>query len=96
MKIAKSHNILFVVIGILFLFPDFACAADLQTMVSKITNWLSTGLKAIGTIIIIAVGIYFMKNLDRWKEIFLTCIGIIAATLIIMNADTIANTFFSN
>ncbi|MBR2111597.1 MAG: hypothetical protein IJ950_01365 [Helicobacter sp.] len=77
------------------LFSDVALSADLNSMVSKIFNWVQTALTAIGTIIIVAVGIYFLKNLERWKEIFITCLGIIGATLLIMNAQSISQWAFN-
>lgn len=75
--------------------PEFALSADLNSMVSKIFNWIQSALTAIGTLIVVAVGIYFLRNLERWKEIFIQCIGIIAATLLIMNAQAISQWAFN-
>ncbi len=76
--------------------PSVVFSADLTSIVNKISSWIQTALTAIGTIIIIAVAIYFMKNLDRWKEIFLVCLGIVLATLGIMNAQAISFFLFSS
>ncbi len=51
-------------------------------------------MKAIGAIIVICVGIYVVKNLDRLGEIAWKCIGIILATIAIANAQTIATKLF--
>lgn len=85
-----------VITAISMLLPEVAMCADLNSMVTKIFGWVKTALVAIGTLIIIAVGIYFLKNLERWKEIFVQCVGIIAATLLIMNADTISQWAFQS
>ena len=77
------------------LLPEVALCADLNSMVTKIFGWIKTALTAVGTLVIVAVGIYFLKNLERWKEIFLMCVGIIGATLLIMNADTISRWAFN-
>lgn len=90
----KFHRLL-VLLFISIIVPEMALSADLNSMVSKIFNWIQTALVAIGTLIIVAVGIYFLKNLDRWKEIFVQCLGIIAATLLIMNAQSIAQWAFN-
>lgn len=83
------------ILALMLFLPECAFAADLSTMVNKITSWISTGAKSIGTIIIICVGIYWWKNHERWKEVTLTCIAIIGATLLVMNAQSIANVFFT-
>ncbi len=85
-----------VIAAISMLLPEVALCADLNSMVTKIFGWVKTALVAIGTLIIIAVGIYFLKNLERWKEIFVQCVGIIAVTLLIMNADTISQWAFQS
>lgn len=90
----RFHKLLVVLFLSIFL-PEIALSADLNSMVSKIFNWIQTALIAIGTLIIVAVGIYFLKNLDRWKEIFIQCLGIIAATLLIMNAQSISQWAFN-
>ncbi|WP_394980615.1 TrbC/VirB2 family protein [uncultured Helicobacter sp.] len=90
----RFHRLL-VVLFLSILLPEIALSADLNSMVSKIFNWIQTALVAIGTLIIVAVGIYFLKNLDRWKEIFIQCLGIVAATLLIMNAQAISQWAFN-
>ncbi|WP_394996079.1 TrbC/VirB2 family protein [uncultured Helicobacter sp.] len=91
----KQHRLrLLIVLFISLVLPEMALGADLNSMVSKIFSWVQTALTAIGTLIIIAVGIYFLKNLERWKEIFIQCVGIIAATLLIMNAQSISQWAF--
>lgn len=90
----RLHKLL-VMLLISIVLPEIALSADLNSMVSKIFNWIQTALIAIGTLIIVAVGIYFLKNLDRWKEIFIQCLGIIAATLLIMNAQSISQWAFN-
>lgn len=84
-----------VIAAISMLLPEVALCADLQSMTTKIFAWIKTALTAVGTLVIVAVGIYFLKNLERWKEIFLTCVGIIGATLLITNADTISRWAFN-
>lgn len=92
----KGFGKLFILVALIFVFsPEVVNAADLNSMVSKIFNWVQTALTAIGTLIIVAVGIYFLKNLERWKEIFIQCVGIIAATLLIMNAQAISQWAFN-
>lgn len=93
----KNHRFhkLLVVLTLSIIMPEVALSADLNSMVSKIFNWIQTALVAIGTLIIVAVGIYFLKNLDRWKEIFIQCLGIVAATLLIMNAQAISQWAFN-
>ncbi|WP_276890340.1 TrbC/VirB2 family protein [Helicobacter japonicus] len=92
----NKHSKALILVAIAFiLMPELALSADLNSMVSKIFNWVQTALTAIGTLIIVAVGIYFLKNLERWKEIFIQCVGIIAATLLIMNAQAISQWAFN-
>ena len=92
----NNHSRALILVAIAFvLMPELALSADLNSMVSKIFNWVQTALTAIGTLIIVAVGIYFLKNLERWKEIFIQCVGIIAATLLIMNAQAISQWSFN-
>ena len=92
----NNHSRPLILVAIAFvLMPELALSADLNSMVSKIFNWVQTALTAIGTLIIVAVGIYFLKNLERWKEIFIQCVGIIAATLLIMNAQAISQWAFN-
>ena len=92
----NNHSRALILVAIAFvLLPELALSADLNSMVSKIFNWVQTALTAIGTLIIVAVGIYFLKNLERWKEIFIQCVGIIAATLLIMNAQAISQWAFN-
>ncbi|TLD86262.1 hypothetical protein LS66_009565 [Helicobacter sp. MIT 03-1614] len=92
----NKHSKALILVAIAFvLIPELALSADLNSMVSKIFNWVQTALTAIGTLIIVAVGIYFLKNLERWKEIFIQCVGIIAATLLIMNAQAISQWAFN-
>ncbi|MGI0405910.1 TrbC/VirB2 family protein [Helicobacter himalayensis] len=92
----NKHSKALILVAIAFvLMPEIALSADLNSMVSKIFNWVQTALTAIGTLIIVAVGIYFLKNLERWKEIFIQCVGIIAATLLIMNAQAISQWAFN-
>ena len=92
----NNHSRALILVAIAFvLMPELALSADLNSMVSKIFNWVQTALTAIGTLIIVAVGINFLKNLERWKEIFIQCVGIIAATLLIMNAQAISQWAFN-
>lgn len=92
----NNHSRALILVAIAFvLMPELALSADLNSMVSKIFNWVQTALTAIGTLIIVAVGIYFLKNLERWKEIFIQCVGIIAATLLIINAQAISQWAFN-
>ena len=92
----NNHSRALILVAIAFvLMPELALSADLNSMVSKIFNWVQTALTAIGTLIIVAVGIHFLKNLERWKEIFIQCVGIIAATLLIMNAQAISQWAFN-
>ncbi|WRE35451.1 virB2 type IV secretion protein [Helicobacter pylori] len=66
-----------------------------QSSILLIINFTSGPfMKAIGAIIVICVGIYVVKNLDRLGEIAWKCIGIILATIAIANAQTIANKLF--
>lgn len=83
----------FIPIIIMVLMPELASAADLTTMVTKIYQQVKTYLTPIATIVFIGLGIYYIKNLDRWKELAVYAISIVLALLILMNADTLANLF---
>lgn len=69
----KVFSKLFILVALIFVFSsEVVMAADLNSMVSKIFNWVQTALTTIETLIIVAVGIYFLKNLlnDRKKFLF--------------------------
>lgn len=80
----------------MIMLPEFVSAADFASMVNKIYQQAKTYLVPIATITILGLGIYFLKNLDRWKEISTYTIAIVLALLLMINADTIANWFFNN
>lgn len=92
----KLPNFLFITFVLMIIAPEFALAADLPTMVNKAYKQIQAYLIPIATIVFVGLGIYFIKNLDRWKEIAVYVVSIVFALLLLMNADTIANWFASN
>ncbi|PAF49636.1 hypothetical protein BKH41_01950 [Helicobacter sp. 12S02232-10] len=78
------------------MYCNFASAADgLEQKIQKITGYFSSTLmKTIGALIIIAVAIYFLKNLERWKEVGLACLSIILGSLAITHSQAIAQWLF--
>lgn len=92
-NINKDGNFIFTFLFFfLFIFADVASAASFEDMVNKIVKWLdSSVIKGLATIAIIAIGIYVIKNIDRWREIMFTCGVLIIGLMVLMNASTIAN-----
>ncbi|MFC3847620.1 TrbC/VirB2 family protein [Helicobacter baculiformis] len=69
-------------------------AGGLESLQNAIQTWLSSGkAKLILTIIFIGIGIFVWKNLDRWKEILLTVIGVILGSLIFFGAPKLSDWF---
>lgn len=72
--------------------PNFLFGAGLKELVEEINNWIQDSfVKPMLVLVIIAIGIYMAKNHDRIKEIWVMCVIIIIAVLIILNAGAIAN-----
>ncbi|WP_430734156.1 TrbC/VirB2 family protein [Helicobacter suis] len=62
-------------------------AGGLENLQNAIQSWLSSGsAKLILTIIFIGIGIFVWKNLDRWKEILLTVLGVVLGSLVFFGA----------
>ncbi|CCB80682.1 putative protein [Helicobacter bizzozeronii CIII-1] len=69
-------------------------AGGLESLQNAIQTWLSSGkAKLILTIIFIGIGIFVWKNLDRWKEILLTVIGVVLGSLIFFGAPKLSDWF---
>ncbi len=65
-------------------------AGGLENLQNAIQSWLSSGsAKLILTIIFIGIGIFVWKNLDRWKEILLTVLGVVLGSLVFFGAPNI-------
>ncbi|PAF42320.1 hypothetical protein BKH45_04360 [Helicobacter sp. 11S03491-1] len=78
-------------------FLNFAQAKDFGTFINEILNLISnTYMKALGSLIILGVGIYMIKEKERIKEIFVTCIIIIIGVAVIVNAKEISNYIFDS
>lgn len=72
--------------------PNFLFGADLAKLVEEINKWIQDSfVKPMLVLVIIAIGIYMAKNHDRIKEIWVMCVIIIIAILIILNAGNISN-----
>lgn len=72
--------------------PNFLFGAGLAELVQKINEWIQNSfVKPMLVLIIIAIGIYMAKNHDRIKEIWVMCVIIILAVLIVLNAQNISN-----
>ncbi|WP_163566099.1 TrbC/VirB2 family protein [Helicobacter suis] len=66
-------------------------AGGLENLQNAIQSWLSSGsAKLILTIIFIGIGIFVWKNLDRWKEILLTVLGVVLGCLIFFGAPKLS------
>ncbi len=66
-------------------------AGGLENLQNAIQSWLSSGsAKLILTIIFIGIGIFVWKNLDRWKEILLTVLGVVLDSLVFFGAPKLS------
>lgn len=74
---------------------SFIFAASFESVMNTILNAITgTVGKSIGTLIIIALGLYIAKNHDRLKDIWLTCLLVFLGICLALNAKTIVNYFF--
>lgn len=90
MKNLKKFNEKIVALLIITL-PNFVFGAGFAELVQQIDQWIQNSfVKPMLTLVIIAVGIYVAKNHDRIKEIWVMCVIIVVAVLVIMNAGNIA------
>lgn len=72
--------------------PNLVFGAGLKELVDEINTWIQDSfVKPMLVLVIIAIGIYMAKNHDRIKEIWVMCVIIIIAILIILNAQGISN-----
>lgn len=91
MKNLKKFNAKIVAL-LLVTLPNFLFGAGLKELVDEINKWIQDSfVKPMLVLVIIAIGIYMAKNHDRIKEIWVMCVIIIIAILIILNASSIAN-----
>ena len=91
MKNLKKFNAKIVAL-LLVTLPNFLFGAGLKELVDEINKWIQDSfVKPMLVLVIIAIGIYMAKNHDRIKEIWVMCVIIIIAILIILNANSIAN-----
>lgn len=80
---------------LLLLLINFADAKTFQDQVNSILDIVSNDYtKPLGGLIILGIGIYMIKEKERLKEIFVNCIVIIIATIVITNARTIGDWLF--
>ena len=91
MKNLKKFNAKIVAL-LLVTLPNFLFGAGLKELVDEINKWIQDSfVKPMLVLVIIAIGIYMAKNHDRIKEIWVMCVIIIIAILIILNASENAN-----
>lgn len=94
MKRINELQIRYTLIFFIFL-ANFAQAKSFEDVVNSILDLVSnTYMKLIGSLIILAVGIYMIKEKERLKEILVNCIVIIVGTAVVVNAREISNWFF--
>ncbi|AFI06576.1 TrbC/VirB2 family protein [Helicobacter cetorum] len=68
-----------------------------KNTLNKIIDFVSSDfMKVIGTIIVICIGFYVLKNLDRLGEIVWKVLGVVLAIIAIINARSISNFFFGS
>lgn len=80
---------------LLLLLMNFADAKTFQDQVNNILDIVSNDYtKPLGGLVVLGIGIYMIKEKERLKEIFISCILIIIATMVITNAREIANWLF--
>lgn len=88
----KIKNFGLKIMALILITPNFMFGASLADIVKKINDWIQDSfVKPMLVLVIIAIGIYIAKNHDRIKEIWVMCVIIIIAILIILNANSIAN-----
>lgn len=80
---------------LVLLLINFADAKTFQDQVNSILDIVSNEYtKPIGALIVLGVGIYMIKERERLKEIFVSCIVIIIGTMVITNARQISDWLF--
>lgn len=79
-----------------FLFSQsFVFGADIEALLEKVFSFLESGTaKSLVAIAFIGLGIYVLRNMERWKEILLNVIAIVVGLLTLLNARTLAGWFF--
>ncbi|MGL2474407.1 TrbC/VirB2 family protein [Helicobacter pylori] len=71
--------------------------ADITTFFNSIEQQLtSPTAKGILMVIFLGLAIFIWKNLDRWKEILLTILGVVLGTLIFFKAPNLAQWFMTS
>lgn len=76
------------------LMMNFADAKTFKEQVDRILDVVSNDYtKPIGGLIVLAIAVYMIKEKDRIKEIFVTCIIFIIFTMVVTNARQIADWF---
>lgn len=94
MKKINELQIRYSLIFFIFL-ANFVQAKSFEDIVNNVLDLVSnTYMKLIGSLIILAVGIYMIKEKERLKEILVNCIVIIVGTAVVVNAREISNWFF--
>lgn len=77
------------------LMNNFADAKTFRDQVNNILDVVSNDYtKPLGGLIVLAIAIYMIKEKDRIKEIFITCIIFIIFTMVVTNARQIGDWFF--
>lgn len=70
-------------------------SASFESIVTNITSQVSGTMgKSIFTLIVIAVGIYMMKNWERLKEVWQVCVVIVIGAGVVTNSRQIVEWFF--
>lgn len=92
----KINNIQMRFYILLFLLMNnFADAKTFRDQVNNILDVVSNDYtKPLGGLIVLAIAIYMIKEKDRIKEIFITCIIFIIFTMVVTNARQIGDWFF--
>lgn len=76
------------------LMMNFADAKTFKEQVDRILDVVSNDYtKPMGGLIVLAIAIYMIKEKDRIKEIFVTCIIFIIFTMVVTNARQISDWF---
>lgn len=79
----------------LFFMQLWVFGATLEGIVTKIESYTQGSIaKSMATLIVIGIGIFMAKNHERLKEIWLVCVIIIAAIMLIVNARSVVSILF--
>lgn len=90
----KLNRQVAVLFAFMALMPSFVFGADaggFKNAVDEIVNWMTAGIVVpVFTLVIMGVFIYWWRNLERFKEVFINGLSIIIIVAGIMGAPKIA------